>query len=223
VWDTGPGIPEEHLNEIFEEFRRLQPRDEQGAKGMGLGLAIVQRMARALGHPVRVDSKPGRGSMFAVDVPVTAAEPARPVDASRPRSLATLDRALVLCVDNQPSILEGMAQLLEGWSCEVLAATDTTEALAVLEKAGRAPDIVLADSHLDGDDTGLKTLDGIAAAWGPVPGVIITADYGEVVRQRVRDSGFPLLRKPVKPAALRAIMSQVLARSRQPAPDALRA
>ena len=217
VWDTGPGIADEHLDEIFEEFRRLQPRDERGAKGMGLGLAIVQRMARALGHEVLVRSRPGHGSMFAVEVPIAATAPVALHAPARPRIAASLDRAVVLCVDNESSILEGMTQLLGGWTCHVLTAEDTDSALATLEVGGRAPDLVLADYHLDGDDTGLRTLEAVRARWGDVPGAIITADYGEEVRERVRASGVLILRKPIKPAALRAIMSQLLARGRHTA------
>jgi PAS domain S-box-containing protein len=222
VLDTGPGIPAEHLEQdIFEEFRRFQPRDEMGAKGMGLGLAIVQRMGRALNHPIHVTSKLGRGSVFSVDVPISHADAivAAPM---APRPAARLDEALVLCVDNEHSILEGMARLLEGWSCEVIAAPDTAGALAALEQAMRPPDLVLADFHLDGDDTGLKTIDAVHARWGDIPAVIITADYGEAVRERVRNAGLAIMRKPVKPAALRAMMSQLLLARRQSVADAAR-
>ncbi|NGP52628.1 hybrid sensor histidine kinase/response regulator [Thioalkalivibrio sp. XN8] len=211
VLDTGPGIAAEHLeSDIFEEFRRFQPRDELGAKGMGLGLAIVQRMARALGHQVRVRSELGRGSVFSVDVPISTApvlparKPAEPLPAAR------LDEAVVLCIDNEQSILEGMTHLLEGWSCSVLTATNTGAALAALEQDGRVPDLLLVDFHLDGDDTGLRSIAEVRARWGNIPSVVITADYGEDMRERVRAAGFAIMRKPVKPAALRAMMSQLL-------------
>jgi PAS domain S-box-containing protein len=223
VWDTGPGIPAEHLErDIYEEFRRLQPRDEMGAKGMGLGLAIVQRMARALGHSVRVRSELGRGSVFSVEVPISVADAVVAPQPATPRPAARLDEALVLCVDNEHNILEGMSRLLEGWSCEVITAADTPGALVALERMGRAPDLVLADFHLDGSDTGLKTIDEVRARWGEVPAVIITADYGETVRERVRHSGLAIMRKPVKPAALRAIMSQLLLARRHVVADASR-
>jgi PAS domain S-box-containing protein len=224
VLDTGPGIPAEHLEkDIYEEFRRFQPRDELGAKGMGLGLAIVQRMARALGHEIRVRSELGRGSVFSVEVPVAKTPAVVEAMPAAPRPAARLDEACVLCVDNEQSILEGMAQLLEGWSCEVLTATGTPGALAVLENIGGAPDLLLADFHLDGSDTGLKTIEAVRARWGDVPAVIITADYGEQAREHVRNAGFAIMRKPVKPAALRAIMSQLLLARRQNVIDAGRA
>jgi PAS domain S-box-containing protein len=224
VLDTGPGIPAEHLEkDIYEEFRRFQPRDELGAKGMGLGLAIVQRMARALGHEIRVRSELGRGSVFSVEVPIAKTQAVVAAMPAAPRPAARLDEACVLCVDNEQSILEGMAQLLEGWSCEVLTATGTPGALDVLENIGGAPDLLLADFHLDGSDTGLKTIEAVRARWGDVPAVIITADYGEQAREHVRNAGFAIMRKPVKPAALRAIMSQLLLARRQTAIDAARA
>jgi PAS domain S-box-containing protein len=216
VLDTGPGIAAEHLeNDIFEEFRRFQPRDELGAKGMGLGLAIVQRMARALGHQVRVRSELGSGSVFSVEVPISTAPALAAHKPAAPLPAARLDEAVVLCIDNEQSILEGMTHLLEGWSCSVLTATDTEGALAVLEEAGHAPDLVLADFHLDGDDTGLRSIAAVRSRWGDIPSVVITADYGEDVRERVRAAGFAIMRKPVKPAALRAIMSQLLLARRQ--------
>ncbi|MFU8820241.1 MAG: NahK/ErcS family hybrid sensor histidine kinase/response regulator [Gammaproteobacteria bacterium] len=224
VLDTGPGIPAEHLErDIYEEFRRFQPRDEMGAKGMGLGLAIVQRMARALGHEISVSSELGRGSVFSVEVPISSAEALVIPEVAIHRPVARLDEALVLCVDNELSILEGMAHLLDGWACEVITATDTAGALAALEEAGRPPDLMLADYHLDGTDHGLKTIAAVRGRWGEVPAVIITADYGEEVRERVREVGFSIMRKPVKPAALRAIMSQLLLARRQSAVDAARA
>jgi PAS domain S-box-containing protein len=218
VWDTGPGIPAEHLEkDIYEEFRRFQPRDEFGAKGMGLGLAIVQRMARALGHEIRVQSEVGRGSMFAVEVPIATSRAPALDEIIVMRPAARLDEALVLCIDNEPSILEGMSQLLEGWSCTVVTATDTASALAVMDRAGRPPDLMLVDFHLDGRDTGLKSIAAMHERWGDIPAVVITADYGEEVRERVRNQGLAIMRKPVKPAALRAIMSQLLLARRQAA------
>lgn len=233
VLDTGPGIPAKHLeHDIYEEFRRLQPRDELGTKGMGLGLAIVRRMARSLGHPVHVQSVIGRGSVFSVDVPVaptalefapaTLGSDSGATAAARVSPLARCERALVLCVDNEQTILEGMTRLLEGWACEVVSASGTVSALERLDRAAggeRAPDLLLVDYHLDTGDTGMKTIEAVRARWGPVPAVIVTADHGEAVRERVRRAGHAMLRKPVKPAALRAVMSQLLWRAEaRPAP-----
>jgi PAS domain S-box-containing protein len=214
VWDTGPGIPEDKQSEIFEEFKRLQVKDQRGEKGLGLGLAIVKRMGQALGHRVEVRSIPGRGSVFSVDVP-RAQKMRRPIrsPSGRARIPAALDGVLVLCVDNQPSILEGMAQLLSGWGCEVLTAVGTRDALETVDERSRCPDVLLVDYHLDDGDNGLSTMAAMKERYGDIPGVVITADHGDDVRSAARSMGYTVLRKPVKPAALRAIISQYTVRS----------
>ncbi|MGB5588446.1 MAG: NahK/ErcS family hybrid sensor histidine kinase/response regulator [Gammaproteobacteria bacterium] len=212
VWDTGAGIDESQREEIFEEFRRLQTKDQIGEKGMGLGLAIVRRMARALNHPVDVRSWPGKGSMFGVTVPVgkTKSRASRPGPKPR-RPSGLLDGTRVLCVDNQADILEGMSQLLGGWGCEVICAASTVEALAAISDDCPHPDMVLADYQLDDGDTGLITLAAIGERFGDIPGAVITADHGDDIRILVRNAGYPMLRKPIRPAALRAMMHQLRA------------
>ena len=213
VWDTGAGIEEEHREEIFEEFRRLQSKDQIGEKGMGLGLAIVRRMAGALGHPIEVRSWPGRGSVFSVTVPIGASRKRSPRTTATPRRKSSLlEGTRVLCVDNQSDILEGMSQLLGGWGCEVITATSTVEALRTIGNGNPRPDMVLADYQLDDGDTGLVTLAAIGEHCGAIPGAVITADHGDDIRDLVRNAGYPMLRKPIRPAALRAMMHQLLAR-----------
>lgn len=215
VWDTGPGIPESRREEIFEEFRRLHPKDQVGEKGMGLGLAIARRMARTLDHRIDVRSWPGRGSVFSVEVPISR-EVRRPRQPGRRSKASTgaLEGLLVVCVDNQPAILEGMVQLLETWGCEVLTAAGTAEALEVISARARHPDLVLADYHLEEGDTGLATIFAVRERYGHVAGAVITADHRDELKILARGAGLPLLRKPVKPAALRAMMGQLTARQR---------
>jgi len=214
VWDTGPGVPENSREEIFEEFRRLQVKDQRGQKGLGLGLAIVKRMAAALEHRIEIRSWPDRGSVFSVEVPKTHRNrrpgPRRP---GRKRTPADLDGVLVLCVDNQQNILEGMTQLLGGWGCEVLTALGTREALETVDRRSRCPDMLLVDYHLDDGDNGLSTMAAMRERYGDIPGVVITADHGDDVRSAARSMGYTVLRKPVRPAALRAIISQYTVRS----------
>jgi len=121
----------------------------------------------------------------------------------------------VLCVDNQPDILEGMAQLLGGWGCDVMTAASTVEALGRIDNGDARPDMVLADYQLDDGDTGLITLAAIGEHCGDIPGAVITADHGDEIRDLVRSAGYPMLRKPIRPAALRAMMHQLL--SKRPA------
>ncbi|TNJ34413.1 hybrid sensor histidine kinase/response regulator [Arenimonas terrae] len=204
VWDTGPGIAESDQSLIFEEFRRL----DRGGQGLGLGLAIAERIARLLGHPLRLRSWPGRGTMFAIDVPRAA--PA-PVAAAAPEP-ATPEppRSRVLVVDNDADVLRAMQALLGGWQCEVLAARDADEAQRLA--AGAMPDLLLLDFHLDGGDTGLALRERLAATLPARPCVIITADHSADVRDAVAAAGCVLLHKPLKPLALKSVMSRLLAR-----------
>jgi Na+/proline symporter/CheY-like chemotaxis protein/anti-sigma regulatory factor (Ser/Thr protein kinase) len=213
VWDTGPGIPEDRLAEVFVEFRQLQrPGDERG-RGLGLGLAIVERLATILGHRIRVRSEVGKGSCFAIEVPlVRAVETPRPrAPRSRSRNLAG---ALVLCIENEASILAASRALLSGWSCEVVAAA-TPEA-ALEELAGRVPDCALTDYHLEHGRTGIEALARVQDALGAfVPAAIVTADRSEAVRAAAAEAGMPVAYKPIRPGALRALVAELLAERRR--------
>lgn len=203
VWDTGPGIAEADQTVIFEEFRRL----DSGGQGLGLGLAIAERVSRLLGHPLRLRSWPGRGTVFAIEVP--RAEPAPAVAAVAEPSAPEPPRSRVLVVDNDPDVLRGMQALLSGWQCEVLAARDGDEALRLVANA--TPDLLLLDYHLDGGHTGLGLRERLLAAMPPRPCVIITADHSLEVRDAAASAGCPLLHKPLKPLALKSVMARLLA------------
>ena len=213
VWDTGPGIPESKLGVIFEEFKRLGSQEGDAPAGLGLGLAIVDRIARMLDHPVAVRSWPGRGSVFSVSLPLGAAVPlvSRPTpDRRAPNVLAG---RVVLCIDNDASVLAAMRPLLEGWSCTVLTVADLAGARRELKRCAQAPDIILADHHLEGGETGMAAIRTLAEELGArVPAILITADYSEALSEAAQASGYPILHKPLRPAALRALMSQVLLR-----------
>jgi Na+/proline symporter/signal transduction histidine kinase len=213
VWDTGVGIPQDELKVIFEEFRRGGSNDSETPPGLGLGLAIVDRIARMLEHPVSVRSWPGRGSVFSVSVPMSRSAPATVLPGADERSRGSLARRLVLCVDNDPTVLVAMRTLLQGWSCEVITARDVLSACHEIDQRGAVPDIVLMDYHLEGDVTGLEALGTLAAHLGRhVPAIIITANYTEAVRQAADTLGYRILNKPVRPGALRALMAQMLSR-----------
>lgn len=231
VWDTGPGIAADQRAVIFEEFRRLDAGDAETPAGLGLGLAIVERICRMLDHPIGLSSWPGRGSVFSVELPLGAAAPAAPVAAAPRRVPDTLAGKVALCIDNEPSVLAAMRTLLEGWSLTVLTASDAAAARRELARrrshADRGqpeivppeivppdivlPDIVLIDHHLDGSDTGLAVVEALRAEIGRVPAILITADYTEALRLQAQAAGCPILNKPLRPAALRALMAQLLA------------
>lgn len=204
VRDSGPGIDPVHHQEIFEEFRRL---DNGADRGMGLGLAIVQRASRMLGHPIGLESAPGRGSTFSVAVP--AAAPAEvPVAATAKAQRSGLGARTVLVLDNEQTILDGMRALLEGWGCRVRTALTGGAALA--HAAGGAVDIVLADYHLADGVTGDSVIADLEAALGrSLPAVVITADRTPELREALTAAGLHVLQKPVKPAQLRALLGRL--------------
>ncbi|WP_220813097.1 PAS domain-containing hybrid sensor histidine kinase/response regulator [Pseudomonas paralcaligenes] len=203
VWDSGRGIPEEQLEAIFQEFSQLEP-----GRGVGLGLAIVERVAQLLDSPVQVRSRVGRGSCFAFELPL-APMPRRAVAKAPQVQLGDpLPGHRLLVVDNEQSILDSMAALLGQWGCEVLTARDLNQALTVLD--GRAPDVLLIDYHLDNGVIGCEVVEALRARFDPqLPVVMITADRSEQCQSAAQRKAIPLLNKPLKPGKLRAVLSQV--------------
>ena len=203
VHDTGPGIAESDQQLIFEEFRRL----DRGGQGLGLGLAIAERITRLLDHPLSLRSTPGQGSIFSIRAPRVPARPKLP--SPPPVAASSSPRSCVLVVDNDAEVLRAMVALLSGWQCEVLAARDAETAERLV--AGRVPDMMLLDYHLDGGRTGLELRERLAATMPGRPCAIITADHGEAVRADVFAAGCQLLYKPLKPLALKSVMARFLA------------
>jgi signal transduction histidine kinase len=213
VWDSGRGIPEDKQREIFEEFRRLDDYDDDQERGLGLGLAIADRIAKMLKHPLSVRSWPGRGSVFAISVPI--GDPSR-VSLPRPAAVDLSEDRLVgrrvLCMENEPAVLAGIEALLSSWGCHTVAVRDRESAMSWVRKGGVAPDILLVDFHLDRGESGLELAEQIQELWGSrVPSIVITADHTQGAQTAANARGCRILRKPVKPAALRAVMNSMLA------------
>ena len=211
VWDTGRGIAADRLEAIFLEFNQLDVGRASDRKGVGLGLAIVERIAEILGYPVSVRSWPERGSMFSIEVPISEE---MPLAISQLPTQATAGNPLpgrrLLVIDNEVSILESMYALLEQWGCEVITATDQAGALLALQD--KAPELILADYHLDHGVVGCAVVKHLREHFAqPIPAVIITADRTDQCRRTLRRLGAPMLNKPVKPGKLRAVLSQLLA------------
>ncbi len=209
VWDRGPGIPEDKQLVIFEEFKRLDSHQTRAEKGLGLGLAIADGLCRVLGHTLRVRSWPGRGSVFSVSVPLARAQVVAPTRVSELNG-HVLSGAQVLCIDNEDSILIGMNSLLTRWGCQVWTARNRDECAALL-KDGVRPQLALVDYHLDHGETGTELMAWLRTQLGePVPGVVISADGRPETVAQVHAAGLEYLAKPVKPAALRALLSRHL-------------
>jgi Na+/proline symporter/signal transduction histidine kinase len=207
VVDTGPGIPASKHALIFREFQRLDETAHQ-VRGLGLGLSIVERIGRVLDAPIGLVSEPGKGSTFSVSLPLgqpQARMAAEPAPALPPGSISGL---VVLCIDNEPAVLEGMRTLLTSWGCIVASAESIEQATLLVTGRGIVPNVIMADFHLD-RGTGLDAIAAVrSAARAPVPAVIITADPSPEVQRWSRELGHVLLRKPIKAATLRSLLMQ---------------
>ncbi|MEJ2375950.1 MAG: hybrid sensor histidine kinase/response regulator, partial [Pseudolabrys sp.] len=206
VYDTGVGIPDGKQRDIFVEFHRLD-EGARIARGLGLGLSIVERVARVLSCPVEVASRVGRGSHFATTLPLSSAAPIKlPARADACVDHGQLVGVTALCIDNEPSVLDGMQTLLQGWGCEVIKAPDLAGALAALDGAAAMPNGLLVDYHLD-QGNGIDAVLALRRRCGEVPAILITADRSPGVREQARGQGVQVLHKPIKPAALRALLA----------------
>ena len=225
IYDTGIGIPKSKRQIIFGEFKRLD-EGARVARGLGLGLSIVERIGRMLDHKIELSSEVGRGSHFSVRLPIAPALAAERAPRTPARSAAKLAGLHVLCVDNEPKVLDGMETLLTGWGCRVSKAADLEGALKLVpqkwepvlregtsskdapEAAESPPLGALVDYHLD-RGTGLEVIAALRARCGPdLPAILITADRDAQVREAARAANVTVLHKPLKPAALRALIGQ---------------
>jgi signal transduction histidine kinase/CheY-like chemotaxis protein len=215
IWDTGPGIPDDQRQKIFSEFYRGNDpqHDRRGlGGGLGLGLAIVDRLCRLLHHPIELSSDVGRGSRFSVIVPIVAAaahaaEP--PTPAVSALNLAT--EKLIVVIDDDALALEGMGGLLRSWGCRVVAARSAAEALLGLTDAECPPDLVISDFHLSEQSTGIDAIEQLRAAFGvPIPALLVSGDISPTLLQQAQHGGYHLLHKPVDPMPLRTMLNRLL-------------
>ncbi len=212
VWDTGVGIAKSEEAAIFQEFHRLDYAQRLDDKGLGLGLAICERIARMLGHRMSLSSQEGRGSCFSVEVPLAVGRELDEAALPQPSGgeIFRLENLSVLCVDNERDILDGMEMLLERWGCKVMLAENLQQAVEQIITNGK-PGLTLMDYHLSDQSNGLDVMEHLQKLVGEtLPAIVITADRSPELEERVRELSFGLLRKPVKPATLRALMTNTL-------------
>jgi len=210
VGDTGPGIAAGQQREIFEEFRRIEAGHEGVDRGLGLGLAIVDRISGMLGHPVGLASAPGRGSLFSVTVPYATVARSAGTPGERLPSGPLLDGETIWVLDNDAAIREGMEALLGGWGCRVVAANSPAELLGRIKAPGAA---LLVDFHLgEGQPDGLEVAARLRERHPGLPVVVITANHDAALKARIRQAGYDCLLKPVKPLRLRLLLTSLLGR-----------
>ena len=208
VYDTGVGIPVLKRGEIFKEFHRL----EQGARiarGLGLGLSIVERLARVLNHGIAIDSNTAGGSVFSVTVPTAkSVNHTAAVTSATPLSRTPISGAQIVCIENDPAILDGMKTLLKAWNAEVIAVADPDAAIEAIEAVNRQVTGLLVDYHLDRGN-GVAAIRDIRRRFGEnIPAILITADRSPHVHAAAREENIAVLSKPLKPASLRALLGQ---------------
>ncbi|OCP05066.1 MULTISPECIES: PAS domain-containing hybrid sensor histidine kinase/response regulator [unclassified Ensifer] len=210
VLDSGIGIPSSKFRTVFKEFARLD-EGARTASGLGLGLSIVDRISRVLNHPVGLQSTPGKGTGFKVTLPLdanagerVAVRPVAPSKASE-----ALNGLRVLCIDNEPRILEGMRVLLSGWGC-IVSTVESISACAEIEgQPSERPHAIIADYHLD-DGSGIEAIAKLRAHFGEaIPALLVTADRSPEVRAAAERDGVAVQNKPVRPAAMRAWLTQL--------------
>jgi two-component system, chemotaxis family, CheB/CheR fusion protein len=213
VWDTGIGVPEEQLQAIFEEFHQLDNPARERSKGLGLGLTIVERLADLLGHTVDVRSRPGKGSVFAVEVPLGRdAPPWRPrLDRTEAQESAPQSGA-ILVVEDDPSVREMLALLLEGEGHRTTTAEDGRKALELAARGAICPDLIVADYNLPKGLNGLQVVAGLRETLGhKVPAVILTGDISTDALREIAQGGHLHLNKPVKAKELIGLIQRCLA------------
>ena len=213
VWDTGIGIAQAQHERIYEEFFQLGNPERDRKNGLGLGLPIAKRMAHLLGTEIELNSELGRGSRFQIRVALgDSAAVARPAPELSVSGDALTGRCVVV-IDDEPTIREGMHELLSQWGCTSVEAATAPEAIARLEAAGLAPELVLADYRLTDNAVGSDIVLRLRQRFGSeLPALLITGDTAPERLREAKQSGLHILHKPVRPAQLRALCNYLLTR-----------
>src|SRR5262245_29837912 len=214
VRDTGPGIPSEERERVFEEFYQIGNPERDRAQGLGLGLAIVRRLSRLLGIEVTLESEPGRGSTFTVTVPPAAERRAAPraPGAPAPAKARVLDGAQVLVIDDEPEVRAGMRMLLEHLGCRVAVCGGYAEAEKLLDEHALEVDVIVSDLRLRQHENGIDTVRRLRTRLGDVPALLVSGDTAPERLLEAQSSGLPLLHKPVSTDKLTEAMLAALGR-----------
>lgn len=217
VWDTGPGIPEDKRKDIFGEFYQLRNPERDRAKGLGLGLAIVDRLVKLLNHPITLRSQVGRGSVFSVLLPCGRAEEYVPAEIP-PLTFSRVDLQgkWVVVIDNEIAVQQGMESLLQKWLCDVTVAGSWTELQEQLVHSTRVPDLIISDYRLRNYENGIQAIMEIRSEYNSdIPALLVTGDTGPERLREAQASGVALLHKPLRPARLLTLMTSLLAEHAQ--------
>ena len=213
VYDTGPGIAPEEQGLVFEEFYQIGNKERDRSKGMGLGLAIVDRLAKLMQARIVLRSEPGRGSAFSVELPPAASRAAAPGPSAAQAAAARRSFAgsLVAVIDDEEMILNATRSLLEQWDCSVVTAVSGRTAMEQLSASPRAPDAIVCDYRLGGGESGLKVIDALRSEFNEdIPALLVTGDTGPDRLREIEASGLSVLHKPVEDRVLRDALGRLL-------------
>lgn len=213
VWDTGMGIAPEQQEEVFKEFHQLGNPERDRRKGLGLGLAIAQGLAKTLGHELRLQSQPQRGSVFSLGLALAAVVQISQLKDGKPVSVQSSNELMngvhVLVIDDDEAVLSGMSQLLQYWGCEVDTASTIEQALVLAQR--RAPEVLISDYRLRSQRTGAQAVVEVRSLLGAaVPAILITGDTAPERLREALSAGISLLHKPLAPSALYEALLAVL-------------
>ncbi|WP_200239252.1 ATP-binding response regulator [Thiohalocapsa halophila] len=212
VWDTGVGIPEDRIAEVFEEFRQIDNPHRDRNRGLGLGLAIVRRLCNLLGLPLTLRSRLARGTVVSILLPRAIRRQETAASPPSPSPIWEMRGRVVLVIDDERDVLQATAVLLEQWGCEALTAQSGPQAQVLLRRGGQVPDVILSDLRLRDEETGIDAIAAVRAALGqPVPAVLLSGDTAPERIRLARESGYRLLHKPLQPARLRAALQRAIA------------
>jgi len=211
VWDTGRGIPPDKHQEIFQEFCQLDNPERDRRNGLGLGLAIVERVARLLNHPIELRSQIDKGSRFTVTVP--RGRPEDQVSTAGPAQLpldADVAGTLILLIDDEIAVRDGMQAQMRRWRCEVISAGSGDEMIRTVSGLQHPPDLIVSDYRLRGEENGIRLVTRLREEFNAdIPALIVTGDTGPERLREARASGLHILHKPLNPARLRALIASV--------------
>ncbi|MGB8812309.1 MAG: hybrid sensor histidine kinase/response regulator [Paracoccaceae bacterium] len=214
VHDTGIGIAADDRNRVFEEFQRLG-QEGRGEPGMGLGLSIVKRACAKLDHPISLESELGRGTVFRIGLRIvgTVQQLTAQPEASRKVERDRLRGRIVLIVENNAEMRHGYELILRGsWGMETISVAGTAAAGLAMAQRGRSPDVIVADYHLGGDDTGIRTIKALRETAGEdLPAVMVTAHRNAGLARSCTRLGIRVLEKPVRPEVLQAALLRLIA------------
>lgn len=206
VWDSGPGIPNDQQERVFEEFYQVGNPERDRRKGLGLGLSIVKRLSNLLEADIALASRPAQGTVFRFMLPISA-RPAPAVSNPAARSPAGADLAgvTVLVIDDEPTILEAMQVLLSGWGATVVGAASLEEARGAL---GTAPQLVIADYRLREEQNGIAAIEALRRHFGQtLPAILVTGSSSPELAEIAKKHDAHLIAKPVMPAKLRTLIN----------------